>query len=184
MIYSRYLPIAPSFQYSLPLIPRSSSWNFCVDMECRMGSPCRHAQEWHPTNATSSPSYFLDPIFVQHHLLQQPSSWPTCQSTMDSIGRAEVSYFVRGEWRETRRKRGMWSERWGEVRWGEVRWGEVQWGAGEYEENTIDYVNKIYELLMALPCLRWPWKILPLSLHPLSLMHASAWSIHPFVYLH
>ena len=48
------------------------------------------------------------------------------------------------------------------VRWGEERWGEVRRGA--HVGSTIDYVRKIYELLMASPS-AWNGleKLLPLS---------------------
>ena len=95
IIYSRYHSIALSFQYS-------PEWTSHRYGSARWG-PCRHAQEWHPTNATSSPYYFLGLISgvlrSTSSASTDPSSWPTCHPTpsMDWIGRAEVSYFVRGE---------------------------------------------------------------------------------------
>ena len=98
-----------------------------------------------------------------------PSSWslhlPAFHSTILNPGGAEVSFWksrIEGE-EEEEKKKDVWSERW-----------------GAHDENIIDYVRKIYELLMASPpaCLSGLGKLLCLSLS-----HACLSLGHPFVYL-
>ena len=93
--YSRYHSIALSFQYSPEWTSHrygSAGWGVLAAMHKNgiLQMPRHHL--------ITSWAWSLA-FFAQHHLLQHPSSWPTCHPTpsMDWIGRAEVSYFVRGE---------------------------------------------------------------------------------------
>ena len=79
----------------------------------------------------------------------------------------------RAEGDEKKKRDVEW--RWGEVRRGEVRSGEE----GAHEENITDYVRKIHELLMAW---RSAWEDLGIASASLSLMYASARSIHLCIY--
>ena len=104
--------------------------------------------------------------------------------------RSIILWKRRVEGDEKKQRDVEWEMRWGEVRWGEVRWGEVRCGEmwwdvvrcgemwwWEHDENTIDYVRKIYELLVASPS---AWDDLG-KLLSLSLMYASARSIHLYL---
>ena len=157
-----------------------------------MGSPCRHAQEWHPTNATSSPYYFLGLIsgvlrstlsastsLLLAHLPPYPFDGLNWQSRSILFCKRRV------EGDEKKRRDVEWEVRWGEVRWGEVRWGEVRWGEVRWGE--VHECMKTIQLIMWGRYMSCWWRYLPAwdslgrSFPPSPLSHACLSSVHLLV---